>query len=106
MTVSPKSTPDAVPEGAGACPFVGSLTAAGLAATGAVAGAGLVDSTFNALLEMTNLRRADGALILGALGELARLERDAGLGTVTLRFDINYQTKNFRAGSVKLAVDR
>jgi hypothetical protein len=61
------------------------------------------------LLEITNRRRAGGVLTLGALGalgELARGLRGADLGAVTLRFDINIETKKHRAGSEKLTVDR
>ncbi|HEX7570001.1 MAG TPA: hypothetical protein VF492_05815 [Verrucomicrobiae bacterium] len=45
-------------------------------------------------------------MTLGALGELARGLRGADLGAVTLRFDINIETKKHRAGSEKLTVDR
>jgi hypothetical protein len=55
---------------------------------------------------MTNLRRTGGALAFGALGELACLLRCADLGAVTLRFDINNQTKKTCAGSEKLTIDR
>jgi len=41
---------------------------------------------------------------LGAFAALARLLRGADLGAVTLRFNINYQTKKYRAGSEKMTV--
>jgi hypothetical protein len=53
----------------------------------------LAFSGLAALLEITNLRRAGGVLTLGALGELARGLRGADLVAVTLRFDINIETK-------------
>jgi len=63
-------------------------------------------SVLTALLEMTNRRRAGGVLTLGAFGELARGVRGADLGAVALRFDINYMTTKYRAGSEKLTIDR
>jgi hypothetical protein len=91
--------------GAGGWICAGALAdvlAVALAAAGVTAGLGLVASVFNALLEMTKRRRTGGALIFGALGELARVDLD----TLTLRFDIKIQTKKYRAGSEKLTVDR
>jgi hypothetical protein len=66
----------------------------------------LAASGLIALLEMTNLRRTGGVLTFGTLGELARLLCGADLGAVTLRFDINNQTKKPCAGSEKLTIDR
>jgi hypothetical protein len=108
LIVSDKSTEVIVLTGAGAddWPLVVALGAATFGATGAAAGDGLAASGFMALLEMTNLRRTGGVLTLGAFGELARLLPGADLGTVTLRFDINNQTKKHRAGSEKTMTDR
>jgi hypothetical protein len=76
----------------------------GLVGTGVAGGVGLAASGLAALLEITNLRRAGGVVTLGALGVLVRLLRGADLGAVTLRFNINDQTKKYRAGSEKLTV--
>lgn len=108
MTVSLKSTEFSVLNDAGAGDglVAGVFAGAALTATGAAAGAGVADSGFMALLEMTNLRRTGGVLTFGAFGEPARWLRGADLGAVTLRFDINYQTKKHRAGSEKTMAER
>jgi hypothetical protein len=53
-----------------------------------------------ALLEITNRRRTGGAFTFGIFGLLLLL-RDALLPVVTLRFNINFQTKQPLAGSEK-----
>jgi hypothetical protein len=108
LIVSVKSTEViALPvKGAGDRLLTGALAADALGATAAAAEADLAFSGLAALLEMTNRRRAGGVLTLGAFGELARGVRSADLGAVALRFDINYMTTKYRAGSEKLTVDR
>jgi len=108
LTVSVKSTVvSALPVvGAGGWPLAGALAGDLATATLTATGAGLAASGLIALLEMTNLRRTGGVLTFGTLGELARLLCGADLGAVTLRFDINNQTKKPCAGSEKLTIDR
>jgi hypothetical protein len=57
---------------------------------------------FIALLEITNRRRTGGVLAWETFGRLLRLLLGALLATVALRFNINYETKKYRAGSEKI----
>jgi hypothetical protein len=101
LIVSVKSTEVVKPAGAGAgvWPLAGGFVAGVLAATGAT-GTAFADSGFNALLDITNLRRTGGVFNFGAFGLLLSLVRGALFAAVALRFNINNQTKEPDAGSV------
>ena len=76
----------------------------GLAAAlvaGRSADPGLDESSFTALLEITNRRRTGGAFNFGAFGLLLRLGCGTLLGAVALRFNINNQTNEPSVGSDK-----
>src|ERR1035437_7640803 len=52
--------------------------------------------------EIQNRRRTGGVLAWESFGRLLRLLLGALLATVALRFNINYETKKYRAGSEKI----
>lgn len=88
--------PETLPAAAAA--LAAALADKGLAGGATGAGAVLGASSLTALLEITKRRRTGAGLALEILALLG-LGRGASLGTVTLRFNINYETEKYRAGS-------
>jgi hypothetical protein len=74
---------------------------AGCFAAGVLVADGAVGTAFAALLEITNRRRTGGVFNFGVFGLLLRLLPGALFGAVTLRFNINNQTKEPNVGSEK-----